>query len=526
MNGAESLVHALLDSGVDTCFANPGTSEMHFVAALDKVPGMRCVLGLFEGVVTGAADGYYRMAERPAATLLHLGPGLANGLANLHNARKARSGVVNIVGDHATGHLALDAPLTSDVAGLARPMSHWVHTSATADAVAGDGRAAVAEACRRPGRIATLILPADTAWTEVGTVAHAAAAPSAPTPHVAPDESGGAGDIGDIAAAVDALRAGPGTLLLLGANALRAEVAGWAGRIAAATGCAVMAEFYGARIERGAGRVALPRLPYAVDPSLAVLAPFSRIVLLGARAPVAFFAYPGKPGRLTRPGCEITTLALPGQDMAAVLREVAGTLGANRLAPAGMVQARAEEPAGGPLEPEGIGRMLAAVMPDNAIVVDESLTTGRRFDALTAGAAPHDWLTGTGGSIGFCLPVAVGAAIAAPGRRVIALEGDGSAMYTPQALWTMVRENLDVTVVIFANRAYQILRGEFANVGAGAPGRRAADMLSLERPALDWMALARGMGLPGVRVTDLAALGAALRRSFLAGGPTLVEVVL
>src|SRR5271167_1334621 len=172
MNGAESLVRTLVGGGVNVCFANPGTSEMHFVAALDRVEGMRCVLGLFEGVVTGAADGYFRMKNTPASTLLHLGPGLANGLANLHNAKKANSGIVNIVGQHATYHIGFNAPLTSDIEGLARSMSAWVRTSPNAKSVAADGAAAIAAAKSAPPKIATLILPADTAWNEADGIAH------------------------------------------------------------------------------------------------------------------------------------------------------------------------------------------------------------------------------------------------------------------------------------------------------------------------------------------------------------------
>ncbi len=525
MNGAHSLVHTLLEGKVDVCFANPGTSEMHFVAALDAIAGMRCVLGLFEGVVTGAADGYYRMADKPAATLLHLGPGLANGLANLHNAKKARSGIVNIVGDHATTHLALDAPLTSDIAGLAAPMSHWVRSSASAAAIASDGRAAIAQARLRPGRIATLILPADTAWSEVAPAAgsHDAARPA----DSAADRQ--ADRVANIIPAAQALRRGASTLLLLGGHALRGESLRLAGRLAAATGCALKSEFYNARHERGAGRVLLPRLPYAVEPAVAALAPFDRIVLVSARNPVAFFAYPGKPGVLSRPDCQCIEVALPEDDVQIALQALLDELGvgAATTAAAGPIAQRASSllPSGA-LDPMGIAQLLAAVLPEQAIVVDESVTIGRNFDAVTSGAAPHDWLAGCGGSIGFALPNAIGAAIASPGRKVLALEGDGSGMYTLQSLWTMVRESLDITVVIFANRAYSILRGEFAGVGAGAMGQRASDMLSLDRPALDWVALARGMGMPGERVVDLQGLGLALQRRLADQGPGLIEVVL
>lgn len=517
MNGAEQLVHTLLAHQVDMCFTNPGTSEMHFVAALDKIAGMRCVLGLHETVVTGAADGYYRIADRPAATLLHLGPGLANGLANLHNARKARSGIVNIVGDHAVEHLQLDAPLTSDIHGIAAPMSQWVRTSASVADIAADGAEAVRQANARPGRIATLVLPADVAWSEVpARAAPAVATPAEPAPQPARDFN----------RIVQVLREQPAsTLLLLGDRALRASCTEIAGRIAAATGCALRAEFYTARLERGAGRVAVPRLPYAVAPGLAALAGFQRIILVGASPPVAFFAYPDKPGRLSAPGCEFLTLATPEDAPQQALQALSDALGARNVRPA-LVAQDAQPLSSGALTPDGIGRTLAATLPAQAIVVEEAMTTGRGFDALTASAAPHDWLTSCGGAIGFALPAAVGAALAAPGRRVLALEGDGSGMYTLQSLWTMARENLDITVVIFVNRAYGILRGELAAVGAGTPGRRAEDMLSLQRPDLDWSSLAKGMGVAAQRVDDLLALGRALLRSYATPGPTLIEAML
>ena len=519
MNGAQALVDALLDSGVDTCFANPGTSEMHFVAALDRAPGMRCVLGLFEGVVTGAADGYYRLTDRPAATLLHLGPGLANGLANLHNAKKARSGIVNIVGEHATAHLALDAPLTSDIAAVAGPLSNWVRTVASVESIAADGRDAVAQALGPPGKVATLILPADKAWCEAAAARKPG--PISAAPFAAPDESAGR-------AAAEVLRkSGGSTLLLLGGRALRSPVTLLAGRLAAATGCTVMSEFYAPRIERGAGRVPVPRVPYVVDAALDTLARFRHIVLVGATPPVAFFAYPGKPGRLSAPDTRFIELSTPAHDHEAALGALCDAVGATRAAPSLcelLAPSRALEE--GPLTPSSIGTVLAGLIPENAIVVDEAVSTGRGFDAATREAAPHDWLTNMGGSIGYGLPVAVGAAIGAPGRKVIALEGDGSAMYTPQALWSMARESLDVIVVIFANRSYQILRSEFAQVGAGAPGQRATDMLTIDRPALDWVALGTGMGVPACKAASLREFAAAMRRALAAGGPALIEVVL
>jgi len=514
MNGAESLARTLLASGVDVCFTNPGTSEMHFVVALDQVPGMRSVLALFEGVATGAADGYYRMAGRPASTLLHLGPGLANGLANLHNAKKAGSGVVNVVGEHALAHIALDAPLTSDIEGIARPVSHWVRTSRSSTDVGRDAAEAVAAALTPPGQVATLILPGDTAWNEGGVVAARVAPPARPA---VPDAA--------IAAAAEALRE-PGSLLLLGGAALDAAALEHAGRIAAATGCGLLTEWSNARPERGAGRVAVRRLPYPVDQALELLAPYRRIVLAGARPPVAFFAYPDKPGVLTAEGTGFVGLADAGDDIAGALEALSDAVGGAQVAPAGVAQARRPEVPDGPLDHDSIAAVLGATIPEGAIVVDESVTTGRAFFPSTAGAPPHCWMNNRGGSIGYGLPVAIGAAIACPDRRVIALEGDGSAMYTVQALWTMARERLDITVLVFANRSYQILHGELANVGARNPGPRAIDMLTLDRPDLGWVDMARGMGVEACRVTDSRGLARAVEAGLAARGPFLIEVAL
>ena len=523
MNGADDLVHTLLAGGVDVCFTNPGTSEMHFVAALDRIDRMRCVLGLFEGVVTGAADGYFRIAERPAATLLHLGPGLGNGLANLHNARRARSGIVNIVGDHAVDHVANDSPLTSDIEGIARSVSQWVRTTRSARAIRGDTLAAIEVACTPPGGVATLALPADAAWGELAAD-HQPLAPDSMRPVIEHRPL----DSAAVSAAARVL-AGPDTLLLLGGGALREAALVEAGRIAARTGCTLMTEFYTARLSRGAGRVIAPRLPYAVEPAVAALARFKRIVLVGARPPIAFFAYPDKPRRLAPADCTFHTLCEPAHDARAALAALASELGAHSLAPANIAERQRVDAAalpGGRPTSDGIAAVLTAFLPDDAIVVDEAVTTGRAFGPPTAGAAPHDWLSVMGGSIGFALPCSVGAAVAAPHRKVVALEGDGSAMYTIQALWTMAREQLDVTVVIMANRAYQILRGEFAGVGAGTPGRRATDMLTLDRPAIDFVSIARGMGVEAARADDLGEFARLFGRAMAQRGPMLIELVI
>jgi acetolactate synthase-1/2/3 large subunit len=520
LNGAESLVMTLAASGVDLCFANPGTSEMHFVAALDRIPGVRCVLALFEGVATGAADGYWRMTGRPAATLLHLGPGLGNGWANLHNARKARSGLVNVVGDHATDHVRFESPLNSDLPGVAGSVSHWVRRSARAAEVGADGAAAVA-ATRdgAVGRIATLVLPADAAW-DTGGQPHAAPAPAAPP----------AVDALAVAAAAHTLQSlGERAVLLLGAAGARDPTAQrLAVAIAARTGCRVRAEFYNARMPGGRGRPGIPRLPYAVDAAVAQLAGAQALVLAGSVEPIAFFAYPGKLRQLKPAGASLLTLAEPQQDVPQAIAAVADALGVRAGAAAASGAGEGPPPVaptGGALTPESIALAIAATLPEQAVIVDEAVTTGRGFGAPMARAAPHDWLQGMGGAIGYGLPCAVGTAIGAPGRPVLALEGDGSAMYTLQALWTMARESLPVVVVVFANRAYRILQGELEGVGARVSGTKATDMLTLDRPALDWVALAAGHGVPAVRVDDAGALVLALQRGFASRGPCLIEVL-
>ena len=515
LNGAESLVTTLAASGVGLCFANPGTSEMHFVAALDRIPGVRCVLGLFEGVLTGAADAYYRMGGTPAATLMHLGPGLGNGLANLHNARKAGSGVLNIVGDHAHEHLRFESPLKADAEGIARSVSHWVRSSACAADVGSDGAAAVrATRDGARGRIATLILPADTAW---GAGGRAAVAGPAPRPNAPLDA---------VPAAARLLRErGSRAVLLLGQAGTRSDTAlHLAAAIAAHTGCRVMAEFYNARMPGGRGRPAIDRLPYAVDAAVARLAGTDALVLAGAVDPIGFFAYPGKPSQLKPAGAAVLTLAAPQHDVLAVLQALADELAVPAV-PIADAPAASGWPSG-PLTAEGIAAVVAATLPDQAVVVDEAVSSGRGFGPLMRGAAPHDWLPTMGGAIGFGLPGGVGAALGAPGRPVLVLEGDGSAMYTLQALWTMARESLPVVVLVFANRAYRILQGELQGVGATISGDKAAAMLSLASPALDWVALARGHGLPGVRVDNHDALAQALQQGFASGGPCVIEAVL
>ncbi len=513
MNGAESLVHTLAASGVDTCFSNPGTSEMHFVAALDSVPGVRPILGLFEGAVTGMADGYGRMAEKPAATLLHLGPGLANGLANLHNARRASTPIVNIVGDHATYHAQYDAPLASDIAGFARPVSGWVHSSTSALTVAADGARAVAAAWSPPGQIATLILPADTAWN-----AAEGPAPALPRPPPAPVSDAAV----DRAAA--ALRSGKRAAILLRGAVLQPAGLETAGRIAAASGARLMCDTFAPRIARGAGRVIVERIPYFAEQIVEALASVETLILVGAKPPVSFFAYPGKPSWGLPEGARILHLAHPHEDGDGALEALASALGARTAAPAVAPFQRPDAPTGR-LNQYSLGQAIARHLPEGAILSDEGATNTGGAMAATAMAAPHDHLALTGGSIGQGIPVGTGAAVACPGRKVVCIQGDGGAMYTLQALWTQARERLDVTTVIFANRSYAILNVELARVGARNVGPRALSMLDLRNPELDFVKLAEGLGVEASRAETIEAFEDQFAGAMAGRGPRLIEVV-
>jgi len=511
MNGAESLVHTLLASGVDTCFANPGTSEMHFVAALDRVPGMRCVLGLFEGVVTGAADGYARIAGKPAATLLHCGPGLANGLANLHNGRRANTMMVNCVGDQATYHRPLDAPLTADTEGFAKGVSGWVRTATKAENVGADAAVAAQMAQVSPGQIATLILPSDTCWDAGGVVGKPLPVPAAPTasPHA-------------VKVAAQLLRDGRKTLLLLGGNALRQGPMADAARICAATGATMMSQGSNGRMERGRGRHPINGIPYPVDQAVAALKDFDTIILVGTIKPVIFFAYPNKPGSPVRPNATVHSLSRPEHNQDQAMAALAEELG-NPAAVAAPSFGAKPELARGAISSEAFAQSLTHMMPEQTIIVNEAVTFGRAFIGATHAAAPHDWLTVTGGAIGGGMPISTGAAVAAPGRRVINLQADGSAMYTIQSLWTQAREKLDVTTVIFNNRKYQILLGELANVGAN-PGRVALDMMDLGNPDIDFVKLANGMGVEAARADTMEQFNDLFAQSLTRSGPFLIDL--
>ncbi len=514
MNGAQLLLKVLVEAGIEVCFTNPGTSEMHLVLAIGNTDAVRPVLCLFEGVATGAADGYGRMADKPAITLLHMGPGFANGMANLHNARKAHVPLINIVGNHATHHLKYNSPLNSDVPAHALICSDWVHVSKSADDLAASGALAVQASLKDSGNIATLIVPANHAWEEASEVPR--------QPLSLSREKLLPATVDEIA---NALTNGKRSALILGGRALRVDALNEAGRISDATGAKLLCETFPARLQRGAGRVRVDRIPYFVEKAVEFLQDYEQFILVGAQIPVAFFAYPGKPSLLVPENSDIKTLATACDCVRTALKSLADKLNA---APGPKeLQARFELslPAG-PLTAQAIGKSLNILLPDQAILSDEGVTCGFDSYICTESAAPHDWLTLTGGAIGQGLPLSLGAAVACPDRKVVALQADGSAMYTVQALWTMARENTDVTVVLLNNRSYAILNIEMARVGAGQPNDKTRSMLNLSPPPMDWVRIAQGMGVRAMRSCTAEEFHQQFAEAMKTKGPCLIEAML
>jgi len=512
-NGVNALIQTLVDAGITTCFTNPGTSEMHFVAALDTVPEMRAVLALFEGVATGEADGYARMADKPAATLLHLGCGLGNGLANLHNARKGKVPVLNIVGDHATHHVQYDAQLQSDIETVARNVSSWVRTSESTAALCQDAVEAIAACMGPPGQVATLILPADVSSGEGGVPVPL---PKIPRPTAADDAT--------VAAIARALQGEGRKGILLGGRALRAPALMAVARIAAHTGAKLFAEVFPMRLERGAGLPPVERIAYLAELASVQLTGLDQLILVDTKAPVSFFAYPGKESYLVPEGCQLHELASPRQDVLGSLEKLSTAVGAGQATPALQPLKRPDRPRG-KFTADKVCKAIGHLLPENAIIADEAQTSGIMLAMYTAGAPRHDVLTLTGGAIGQDLPNAVGAAVACPDRKVIALAGDGSAMYTIQALWTMAREQLDVVCIIFNNRAYAILNVELQRVGAIGAGEKAKAQFDLNHPPLDFVRMGESMGVPSRRATTTEEFTAALEHALRTPGPHLIEAI-
>lgn len=515
--GADNLVASLQSGGVDTYFANPGTSEMQLVTAIDKVAGVRSVLALFEGVATGAADGYARVLNKPAGVLLHLGPGLGNGWANLHNARRAHSPVLNIVGDHAVDHLSLDAPLTSDLDGIAGSISHAaIRPAGHADLVAAGGRALNA-AYDNGGQISTLIVPSDLAWS-AGQQEQIALTPPAPA-YAANEEM-------PIADAVSALKGTGRRVIFIGGHALQGDALTRLGQIAEATGAELIAETFTARAERGAGRVPFTKLAYFAEMALDQLSGCEALITIGTKPPVSFFAYPNVPSNLVPDGCELIQLANPMQDAGAAVEALADALGIKGAPAATTAKRISPDLPEGELTADKCWQALAHLSPEGAIFAEESATSSIGLDIHMAGAAPFDHMQTMGGSIGQALPAALGAAIAAPDRKVICPTGDGGAMYTIQSLWTMARENLDVVTIIFANRSYAILNIELMRVGAQNPGPKALDMLDIGRPDMNFTQIAKGMGVEAGRAETAEQFNKLLKAALSYKGPFLIEAVI
>ena len=511
-NTADELMLYLQAAGVSACFANPGTTELSMVDALERCPGIRTVLGLHETVCTGAADGYSRLTGRPSLALLHHGPGLANGLANLHNARRGRSPVLTLVGESSEEHNRLQPPLACDARALAGTVSTWVERPR----IPGDVEGMVNEAMRHcggyPGRPAVLLLPDPLLAT--------ACEPFAPPPPsevqwpVVPESR--------IEAAAEAIRSGPVAFLLAASGSLARGVVA-AGRISAATGAQLFCETFPARVSRGIAPIT--RMPYFPEAALEAFSHFGTVILAGAPEPVTFFDYTPTGGRLIPAEVRVLTLATPEEDAGDALERLAARLNATgaaefRLPNDGKPHADAF------LTPDLMGQVLGSNLPDPCVVVDESLTSGRTFWIHSESSPRHELMALTGGAIGQGLPCAVGAAIASPDRRVVALQADGSGLYSLQSLWTMARERLDITVVICANRAYRILELELKRAGIRPPGPVARRMCTLDGPAPNWVSLADGFGVPGVRVETAGQLERAFRQSFDVSGPTLIEAIL
>jgi acetolactate synthase I/II/III large subunit len=514
ITGAESLMRTLAAAGVEVCFANPGTSEMHFLSALGKLPQIRPVLGLFEGAVTGMADGYARIQGKPAVTLLHLGTGFANGIANLHNASRAMSPVVNIVGDHSTSHKRWDSPLKSDVAAIARPISDWMRMSDSAHTVSADGASAMVAACSPPGRIATLILPADVAW---GTTA--GFCPPHPMPIPAPPDEQAIRRVADV------LRErGRGSVILVRAAGGEHRGLKALERICRSVGARPMLDMVAARAWVGAGLFPIPRIAYRAEVAAAALQGISDLILVGTHPPVAPFGYPQYPSWLTPEHTTLTYLAHEHQDEVLVLEALADHLKAPSVS--GTQPRSTRERPNGPLDATSIGRSIARHLPDDAILSEEAISNGPALALETMHAAPHLHMTVTGGALGQGIPVATGAAIAAPSRKVVNVQADGSAMFTLQALWTQAREKLDVVTIILANRCYAVLRAEVERVGAHIESASASALLDIGNPAIDWVLLARGMGVEAMRAETAQQFDDCLATAMRQRGPILIEAVM
>jgi len=515
MNGAQALFKALTDAGLDTCFANPGTSEMQLVYEIGLTKGVRPVLCLEENVVTGAADGYGRMAGKPAFTLLHVGSGFANGIANIHNAGRANTPIVNVVGANATYHQP-NYPehelINGKIVDLARVVSHWAHEAKSASDLAVLGALAARYSRIGSGKICTVIAPTNCHWDPA--VAPPVPAPPMETPKVSPQT---------IQEVVTLLSNGKKTALLLGSHALYGDGLELAGRIAAKTGANLLAETTASRFARGEGRVPAEKIPYLPEQAIPFLQKYEQLILIGALFPVATFAYKGKPLIKVPASCQVTAMATVEHDIWSALGDLAKAVGAPSQPAARCVRSERAPPAG-VLTDATIGQSIGLLLPENTILVSDSATTEGSLYLGTEGARAHDYLfADCGGAIGAGLPVGLGAAVACPDRKTVVLEGDGSGMYTPQTLWTLAREKADVTVVVLKNDSYGILNIELARVREGEPNEKMLSMLHLGNPSLDWVKLAEAQGVPATRATTAEEFHRQFAAAMSTKGPKLIE---
>ena len=515
-NGATVLLRALQAGGADICFANPGTTELTIVAALAEVPEIRPVLCLFEGVCTGAADGYARISGKIPLTLLHLGPGFANGIANLHNARRAHSKIVTIIGDHATWHLEHDAPLTSDIESLARPVAVDVVRIHSSDSIAEGAVRALTSTSSGSGGPATIIVPTDVMDASTTDSLRVSAFHPGRTEPVTSTA---------IEKAAAACRGGKEVILLLGGDALAIEGQSAAAAIATATRARLVMEPYPAVVTLGGDLPRIERQAYFPDD---VIRQFGEatVILAGARRPISYFGYEDYPSVLV-PEDRLVVLSRPGEDGVSALKALADQLGATQPCNERPESGHAAPlDASAPLTPNAIVEELLVQLPEDSVISLEGSTLGGPWLREAYRARRHRVMTNTGGAIGQGLPCALGAAFGAPGSRVIALQSDGSAHYTVQALWTMAREKLPVTIILAANHRYGILQTELKRADTPLDDPAVASLTRLDDPRTDWTALAAGYGVAAVRATTVAEFREGLMRALSADGPLLIQAEL
>ena len=516
MNGAQALIESAISRGIEVCFANAGTTELPIVTAMDNAGRIKAVLGLFEGVCTGAADGYGRLSGKPAMNLLHLGPGFANGIANLHNARRAGTPVFNVIGEHATWHRDSDPPLAMDIEGLSATVSSWTRTNRSPYELPLDVANAVSIASG--GRIATLIVPND---HQLGPCEGGSPEPV--------EKSFDPVDETEVKKAAELFLRHDRTAILLGQRALRKQGLVLAVEIQDLTGCDLLAETFPGIIERGAGLPDIGRIPYFPEQALSRLSGYECVLLAGAKEPMAFFGYPGGISRILREDQAKASLGTGRQDVLEAMGLLIDILKSSKKKQKRDRKANAPgRPAmpDGDLDPAKVCQTLAALQPEGAIIVEEGLTTSMGYYSLTAGLPPHSILSIAGGAIGYGMPCATGAALACPDRPVISFQADGSAMYTVQALWTQAREGLNITTLLCANREYKILKMELERAGIKSPGIKARALTDLTGPDIDWVKIAEGFGVPAVLVTTAQELARALNRGLIEPGPFLIEILL